>query len=280
MTTATLKRGSDSVTVDIIGEAGNPAVAVDIGHPNLEMQPSGGKDPRFFDQWSVNKSYTIRGRLQGANAYSDAITLADIIKSSTDELRLDIDLPEHGENILVAPAAGQDAAVGFNYQAGQKQDVHVEMALSRISETRGSQVSISTPTDTGDGPIQLTDGNTTINMVAGVNVQRDVGRPNDTIRRAPRTYPTLTTKIKSTAERFELSYEVTQDATQTLNDIESLFTQRLGRTPLQLDFNGMFGLGSFSVVPDGQQAVRYLRRTAYTDNPNVPTLNLRRVLSA
>lgn len=278
----TVSRGGTSVDIPVLdNSSGTPLVSKDVGDPNLNIQESGSLQPRHIDQWSGLEQYTIFGRLDGGSAYSDANTLADLIKSNSDGTPLDLNIPlnDFDDTIKVAPAAGQDQSVALSYPPANRQRVDVDLALTRVAPdlVEGYTQSASTPTDGGSGPIKITDGSTSVNLETDVEVQRTIGRPNSTIRRTPEQFPRLTDNHKRAADRFEISLEFTSSAVSNINDLVALFSQQLGRDSLTLDFQGEFGLGAFNVVPDGSQALRHTRPSAQEAVNLVPTINLVRV---
>lgn len=283
MAEATISRNGTSVTLPLLADgAGTALVARDIGKPNLSVQSTGSINPRFLDFWSGNEQFTLTGRFWDSNAYSDAISLADLIKENSNgtPLTLDINISDYDSDMTVAPAVGSDAALSLSYSPGRRNDVDVQLSLVRISELRGgTDQPASTPTASGTGPIQLTDGSTPVDLVDGVTVTRNVGRPQSVIRRSPvSVYPFYIEKPKTAYDAFELAFDITSNTVSTVNDIADLFSQRLGRSPLTLDFNGLYGMGEFNVVPDGSQALRHNRESGFQGVASIPTVNLRRVL--
>jgi len=281
MATATLDRGGTTVEIPLLTDtSGSPLISRDYGKPNLQIQQTGAINPRFNDNWSGLQQYTITGRFIDSNAYSDAISLMDLIKSNSNgnQLTLNVDMPEFNTDIPVVPSAGQDEAATVSYNPGWEDHVFVDVALTRARTQVGSDQSASTPTTSGSGPIQITDGNTTIDLVDDVTVTRAVGRPQSTVRKAPDSIiPDHYDKFKTAHDSFELSFELVENAVSQVGDIVSIFNQQLGRSPLTLKFNGLFGMGDFSVIPDGSQALRTTRQSGEQGTTSIPTINLRRV---
>lgn len=282
MATATIERDGTSVTIPLLSDSsGTPLCVKSIGKPNLEVQETGSILPRHIDQWSGLAQYTLTGRFHN-NAYSKAITLTDLLKSNSngDKTLLNIDMPEYDSDIQVAPAAGQDAALTTVYNPGWRDWVEVDLSLTRVSQTQdGGEQPASTPTASGSGPIQLSYQNTTVDLVGDIEVSRSVGRPKSVVRRTPNSkYPLHIDKYKTASDVFELSFEFTQNTVSNVNDIVTMFNQQLGRNSLTLDFNGLYGMGAFNVIPDGSEAVRANRRAGYKEDGLIPTVNLRRVI--
>lgn len=282
---ATLERDTTSISLPLVGEgAGVPLVAVDHGKPESGPASKGIINPRWGDFWSQLESYTLNVRFTGSDAYSDAIALADLIKSHSggEDLVLDIPgLPEIDTDVVVAPAPEQDSAVSFTYNPGGREMVDAQVSLTRVNETAGTgSQQASTPTASGSGPITLSDGSDTVSFTAGITVERSVGRPNSVIRRSTQSYPNYVDHRKAAYEAFELSAEfVDSSAVSDVEDLAGMVGKQLGRDSLTLDFNGLYGLGSFAVVPQGSQALRRVRPSAEQGTIIVPKLSLRRVKS-
>jgi hypothetical protein len=280
MAVATLSRGGTSIDIPLLGSGQELVLGVDLGKPNLNIQESGELQPRFNDQWSGQETYTLLGQFTNSDAYSKAITLADLIKSNSngESAILNIDLPEIDTDIKVAPAAGNESALSINYIPGRKNWIQLDLGLTRIKSTRaGGEQEATTPTASGSGPITLSDGSTTVEMSTDIEVVRNVGRPNSVIRRSPDAYPYYEDKRKAAYDSFELNFEFVENTTQQVLDIRSLINQRLGRTPLTLDFNGLYGMGAMDVIPEGSRSLRHTRQSGQEGTSLVPTLNLRRI---
>lgn len=280
---ATLTRGSTEVTIPLLGESQDPIVNVDFGKPELQIQQTGASDPRAMDQWSGVESYNLLGKYTTSNAYQNAIDLAELIKgySGGEPMYLNIPMDEFDSNIMVSPAAGQDESVSMTYPAGYTERVDLDLSLTRVRKTfgDGSQEE-TTPTATGTGPIQFKYQNTTVDLSANVEVSRGVGRPNSSVDRSKQTYPNYFDKRKAAYDAFELSFEFVENATDTITSlVNDIFKPKSGRQGIKLDFNGLYGLGEFAVVPDGTQAIRYQRISGEQGISQVPTVNVRRILT-
>ena len=270
-------------------ESGSPLFSVDIGKPELNIYENGELQPRFLDTRSLIENYSITSQLTGENAYSNAIQLADIIKSRTgDNGTLTVEL--NGTNIpdayptsptTVAPAAEQERAVEFTYSPGRKNVVDVEAQFTRVGNVNGNaNQAASTPTNTeGNGPITISNGATTVELFEDIAITRTVGRPNSTIRGTTRTYPNYTDHRKTAYDAFDIAFQLYENGPAKVVDLANeILGAPLGRESLTLDFQGLFGLGSFNVIPDGSQAFRFQRVAGQKDIENVPTISLRRVI--
>ena len=278
----------ESLTFPVMEESGSPLFSVDIGKPELNIYENGELQPRFLDTRSLIENYSITSQLTGQNAYSNAIQLADIIKSRTgDNGTLTVEL--NGTNIpdayptsptVVAPAAEQERAVEFTYSPGRKNVVDVEAQFTRIGNVNGNaNQAATTPTATGNGPITISGGGTTVELFEDIAITRTVGRPNSTIRGTTRTYPNYTDHRKTAYDAFDIAFQLYENGpAKVVNIARDILGAPLGRDSLTLDFQGLFGLGSFNVIPDGSQAFRYQRIAGQKDIENAPTLTLRRVI--
>lgn len=283
MTTATLERGGTTVTLQLLGEgAGVPLVATDHGKPNAGPQSKGSINPRWSDQWSQMESYTLVARFHESTAYSDVIELVDLVKSHSAgaDLVLNIDLPEFDTDMVVAPAPEQDQALSVAYDVGGRNMVDCQLSLTRVNSTQGDGggQSASTPTASGTGPITLTDGSVSVSFTNDIVVDRTVGRPNSTLSRTTQQWPNYIDHRKVAFDQFTLGAELKTDAVTAVSNLRDMVTTQLGRTALTLDFNGIYGMGAFDVVPEGGQALRTVRPSAEEGVIIVPTLTLRRVL--
>lgn len=284
MVDATISRGDTSIDIPlVISGSGSPLLNVDVGKPNMDIQNTGDINPRFIDPWSGNEQYTLTGRFIESDAHSKAIQIANLIKENAngENLILDVPLPEIDSNILVAPGAGMDESLTLTYPPGRKDWVEVDLSLTRIDSLLGSyDQPASTPTASGSGPIQLSYRGTTVDLVRDITVSRSIGRPQSTIRRNPTSkYPNYVDTHKTAIDRFELSVEFSDsDYLSKINDIVEMFSQQLYRNNLSLDFNGVYGLGSIPVVPEGSGALRHNRVSGEKGTKIVPTIALRRVL--
>lgn len=280
MVDATLSRGSESVTIPLIEEAGTPVISRDVGKPNQQLHTTGRLDPRSQDQWSVLEAYTLIGTFTGSSAYQDARDVQDLIKSHSGgtNLTLDVPLDEFGNAVPVCPAAEQEQACTVTYAPGRTDWVGVEVSLTRVSETLGSgNQSATTPTASGSGPVEISDGSTTLPLEQAISVERTVGRPNSIVRRQPDQYPLYIDHRKTAYDAFDISFRFTDLAVSYTNKIVDMISNQLGRQSLTLDFNGKYGLGQFSVVPRGTSALRTTRNSGTEGTVRVPTISLRRV---
>lgn len=283
MTDATLERGSESITLPLLGEgAGEPLVATDVGKPEAGPSNRGTLNPRWSDQWSQLENIRLAIRFTDSNAYDTAIKLADLIKSHSGgtNLVLNIGLSEFPSDMVVAPAGEQDSALSLAYDPGGTDWVDAELTLTRVNQTLGDATQdAQTPTASGSGPITLSDGTTTLELTSDIVVDRSIGRPNSVIRRSTGTRPNYVDHRKRANDAFDIGFQFTDSADTKASDLRDMVGQQLGRSALTLDFQGIYGLGSFDVVPEGSGALRLVRPSAEAGTVIVPTLSLRRVLA-
>jgi len=276
----TLRRGQTSVDIPLLEQGGTPLFIADFGKPNQTIYEKGGTlNPRVQDNWSGIVNYNLVGRL---NAYDEVNQLADLVKSCDprNDLLLDNPLPEYPDTTKVNPIAGVDSALVLTYPAGYKEHVQVELGLTRVSETQGNTENLQinqTPTATGTGPIEIDTGNSTIEIKSDVTVTRSVGRPNDVIRKTTATPdPYLIQKAKYAVDEFSIEFQELQNGAEVMRRLtDEVFRTTLGSRGIKLDFNGLFGLGRFTVAPVGSAPFRQSRNAGEKEVINVPTFDLR-----
>jgi hypothetical protein len=159
--------------------------------------------------------------------------------------------------------------------------VDVQLSLTRVNAVRGgANQDAATPTDTGSGPLKLTDGVNAVTMFEDIAITRTVGRPNSTIRSSPADDPNYIDHRKTAFDSFDIAFQLLNNGPNKAETIaRDLIKPQLGRDSLTLGFQGLFNMGQFSVIPDGSQAFRVQRIAGRKDVENAPTLNLRRVIA-
>ncbi|AFH21454.1 hypothetical protein OSG_eHP1_00120 [environmental Halophage eHP-1] len=279
MVSVTLSRDGTSIDIQLVEEAGEQLLSSTFGKPEVNVRESGGSlNPRVQDQWSGVENYQLVGRVFN---YQTAHDLADLIKSSkSDPLELAIPLAEYPNTVTVAPGAGQEGALSLSFPAGKKNSVDVDLSLTRVGDVFGSFTQqATTPTASGNGPVQLSVGGTTVDLpTADLSLERAVGRPNDVVRRQPQqSDPRYEVKPKVTNDVFSLSFQTVQNIPSTLNTLtDNIFRSRLGRTGLTLKFNGVLGLGDIQCIPVGSGPFRQVHQSGKGWVIN-PVLELRRI---
>ena len=282
MVAVTLSRGSTSIDIPLLEENGTPLLSGDYGKPNLNVQDGGGTlYPRTVDQWSQGLNYTLAGRISDYGVTHD---LADLISSveNGDALELEIPLDEYDSPVEVVPSAGSDQALTLTYPPEQRGFVEVALNLSRVGNSVASVTQeASTPRATGSGPVQVNVGTSTIDLPrTALSVERSVGRPKDTVRRAggTQTYPNYIAKQKPVSDVFTLSFQALDGIPSTFTSIvqEIFQTNITGRSGIGLDFNGILGLGEVTVMPTGSAPFRQ-QRQAGDRSVVVPTFEFQRV---
>lgn len=258
----TLSRGSTSVDIPLVEESGEQLITKSLGLPNLRVAESGGTNfPRTQDNWSGLQNYSLVGRLFD---YSKAHALADLIASADPEAPLELtpNLPEFDTTIEVAPSAGSDQALGLTFPPGKRDNVGVSIELTRVNTANGNVQTITTPTASGSGPITITANGTTVTVpTTALDVERSIGRPNDVVRRSRGSNPNYIAKKKPVSETLSLSFQDIAGSTAFFTDLtNAVFESTLGRNPIHINFNGVYGFGEFAVMPTGSAPFRHLRQ--------------------
>lgn len=274
MTSVTLARGASSVTLPLLTERGESPLSTDVGKPESGQSSKGLINPRWSDHWSQQRVHTINARLVGDSAYADALLLADIIKSHSggDALTIDSSLPEIDGPVDVAPTPTA-SPLSIAYDPGRRDQVDVQLSVFRVQQTSGEAFQPgATPRAAGDGPLTISDGDVEIALERNIVVERQIGRPNSVVRRSTGQFPSYEDKRKAASDVFDVAMELDEDAAIALLEMVG---QPLGRGALELDFNGLFDMGSFDVVVDGSQAVRFVRQSGREGDVIVPNCNFR-----
>ena len=280
MATANLSRGPFDVDLPLIEDSRTGTPNLDVGKPNLNIQTTGGLDPRFIDQRSQIKQYILLGRYTDSNSgYDQAIELADLIKSGLDgePITLDIDLDEYDTESVV-PQAGQQQALQIEYEAGARHNIGVNLGLTAVDRVNGTvETQAETPTDSfGNGPITITGPNETVEITQDPQVTRTVGRPESDIGSDTGELPYYNDRFRSAYDSFDLEFQ--NSSTDDVRALEEMFSNQLATQSLTLDFNGIYGLGEFNVVPSGTQALRHMRTTGISGQIEIPIVSLRVVM--
>jgi hypothetical protein len=273
--------GGSGIDIPLLESSGTPLFSVDFGKPFANIhENSGSINPRVQDRWSSQINLTIIGRFTGDDAYDKAIELANLIKGDPDGEALFIFNPFPGlkTSFEVAPQAGNGSCLQLDYMKGYTNQVTVQLQLTRVSSSiTDPSRDVSTPTASGNGPIELIANGNTVEVDTDVSVSRSVGRPNDSMTKSLSSFGRYIYKNKVTADRFSLSFQLTDNIQSKLLTITSeIFTQPLGRSGILLNFNGLFGLGEFRVFPEGSAPIRYQQRAGHGEGQvNLPTVDLR-----
>jgi hypothetical protein len=231
------------------------------------------------DRWSSQINHTIIGRFT-SNAFSKSIQLADLIKEDPagQDLKLSTPFADYPEPMLVAPQAANAGAFSVDYPKGYSDHTTIQLQLSQISQSiTDPDRQVSTPTASGNGPIELRANGNAVTLDTDISVSRSVGRPNDSMTKSQSDLGRYIYKHKVTADSFSISFQLTDNIQSKLSTITNdIFRRKLGRTGIKLDFQGLYNLGSFSVFPEGSAPIRYQRRAGYGEGQiNLPTLDLR-----
>lgn len=139
MVDATLSRGATSVTFHIWQEAGNLAIARDVGKPELKVQEVSRETPRSADLKSGLDQLTVLGVLTGPDAYADADTIAeDLIKPHSGGVPLNLDLTGvTGFDTVFEVGVPSANAYQCDYVPGRKDRVDISLTVPIVSDTIG-----------------------------------------------------------------------------------------------------------------------------------------------
>ena len=139
MTTATLSRGSETVTIHIKDSSDKPVLLRDVGKPNMIVHEKvGHDDPIVADQWSGLDAFTVFGELSGPERYSEANTLASLVKSHYDTNALYLDLGELYPTLgTFEVGVTESEALSIDYTPGQDW-VEIKLTCFRVSATAGA----------------------------------------------------------------------------------------------------------------------------------------------
>jgi hypothetical protein len=280
MVSVTISRGNTSIDIPLLELSGTPLFSTDFGKPFATIhENSGSVNPRVQDRWSAQINHTIVGRFI-TNANQKAIELAELIKSDPAGNTLELSTPfsDYPEPMKVAPQAANASALSIDYPRGFTDYATIQLQLTQISTSiNDASRAVNTPTASGTGPIELIANGNTVTLDTDVSVSRSVGRPNDSMTKSLSDLGRYIYKNKVTADRFSLSFQITDNIQTKLSTITNqIFRTPLGRSGILLNFNGAFGLGEFRTFPEGSAPIRYQRRAGHGEGQiNLPTVDLR-----
>jgi hypothetical protein len=280
MVSVIISRGNTSIDIPLLESSGTPLFSTDFGKPFANIhENSGSVNPRVQDRWSAQINHTIVGRFI-TNANQKAIELADLIKGDPAGNTLELSTPfsDYPEPMRVAPQVGNAGALSIEYPKGYTDYTTIQLQLTQISTSiNDPSRAVNTPTASGGGPIELIANGNTVTLDTDVSVSRSVGRPNDSMTKSLSDLGRYIYKNKIAADRFSLSFQITDNIQSKLNTITNdIFRTKLGRSGILLDFNGEFGLGRFRCFPEGSAPIRYQRRAGHGEGQiNLPTIDLR-----
>lgn len=278
MTSVTLSRGGRSVTFNVYESGGNLHVARDIGKPKATVHRVAQRDPRIADHRSSSKAFTIVGQLVGSSAYADARTIAeDIVKphSGGQTASLDLSSVSGLSTYDVAFVGGNSLRLG--YPPGQGQWVSLQLQAVVANHVTGGDTQGATgSTGSGSGPLKLTDGSNSITVSSGLDVERKVGRPGAETRHSSKEDPYVLDPVRSAADEFEISATWTTSASSKQNTlVEDIISPPRGYGTLTLDFQGLYSLGSYTVMPVDAQGARVSWSAGESGTVRIETLKLR-----
>lgn len=259
MTTVTVSRGSRSVTFEVYERAGSMLVSRDVGKPEGKLYRTGSKAPTFADHRAPIEAYQVVGQLVGPGAYEDARVLAeDIVRPASGGKTATLDLSNVSG--LGAETVGfiGDRAVAFGYPPNQGEWVSIQLGAVVVDNTIGGEsVGPAGTPGTGSGPVTISRGGTSLELVKNLDVERRVGRPENTTRHDADDDPYLVDRPRAFSDIFEVSALWNTNAAANQNTlVEQIIKPPLGYGTLTLDFNGTYGLGSYTVAPVDTRSAR------------------------
>ncbi|MDX1746343.1 MAG: hypothetical protein R3324_10430, partial [Halobacteriales archaeon] len=245
------------MTFEIYERAGALHVARDVGKPEGSLYRTGGDAPRFTDNRAGLELFTVVGQLTGSGAYADARTLAeDIVRPHSGGTNATLDLSDVvGLGIYDVAFIGE-APVRLGYERGQGEWVSVQLTAARVDNTiGGSTLGDAGSAGSGSGPVTLARGSgSALTLADNLEMERAVGRPATQLRYDADSLPYAVDRLRAYSDVFTLSglWRTSAGATQATL-VDAILKPRLGYGTLTLDFNGMYGLGSYSVAPVGSR---------------------------
>lgn len=259
MTSVTVSRGSRSVTFDVYGTGGSLMVARDTGKPEASLYKTSASTPRFADHRAPMEAYTVVGQLVGSGAYEDARVLAeDIVRPASGGTSATLDLSNISglDSETVGFLGPRSVALG--YPAGQGEWVSLQLQAVVVDNTiGGTSMGDTGSSGSGSGPVKLDRDGTSITLKKDLDVERKVGRPENTLRHDASDNPYLVDKPRAYSDEFGLRGVWTTNASSEQNTlIEDIVKPPLGYGTLTLDFQGLLGLGSYTVAPVGSKSTR------------------------
>lgn len=106
--------------------------------------------------------------------------------------------------------------------------------------------------------VALIRGDTEVQITHNLDVQRQTGRGNTTIRYGTDTHPYALDKPRAATDVFEITGRLKgDDARDTARVlVEEIILPPLGWNTLTLDFGGLYGLDSYTVAPVDTRSAR------------------------
>lgn len=278
MTSITVSRGSESVTMDVYEQAGNLHIARDVGKPESRVYMTGAEAPKASDTRAPMETYTVIGQLVGPGAYADARTLAeDIVLPHSGGTSATLDLSNVSGLSSESVAFIGERPVAFGYPPGQGEWVSVQLQATVVTDTlggTGGADSGGTP-GSGTGPVTLSRGGTSITLSDNIDLERTVGRPANKSRHPSDDDPYVVDRRRAYMDSWDISGLWRSNAATNQSDLlDTIIKPPLKQDALTLDFNGVYGLGSYTVHPVGSQSARVSWLAGETGMNRVETLKL------
>jgi hypothetical protein len=171
-----------------------------------------------------------------------------------------------------------DGPLKLHYPPGQGEWVSIQLQASVVDNVIGGSErgELGDGPVSGDGPVTLARGpHSVLFSEANLDVLRDVGRPDTTLRHNTGTDPYAVDRPRASSDVFELSGLWTTDAENRVeNLVNRIVKPKLGYRTLRLNFNGKYGLGRYNVFPVDTRSCRVSWSAGETGMVRVDTLTL------
>lgn len=247
------------MTFEVYERAGSLMVARDAGKPQGKLYRTSAQAPTFSDHRAPLEGYTIVGQLVGEGAYEDARVLAeDIVRPAAGGASATLDLSDVSG--LGAKQVGfvGDRALSLGYPSNQGEWVSLQLTAVVVDNTIGGTTQGPGGVgDTGTGPVVISRDGASLSLAKNIDMERQVGRPETTTRHDGDNDPYMVDRPRAFSDVFELSATWNVDAAAKQNQlVEQIVKPPLGFGSMTLNFNGLYGLGTYTVAPVDSRATR------------------------
>lgn len=259
MTEITVTKGGNSVTFEIYEEPAGMLFARDIGKPEARIYRVGREAPRTTDHRAPMESYLVVGQIVGSDAHDDARVLAeDIVGSHSGGNAATLDLSNVSGLESETVTFFGEQALQLHYPPAQPDWVSLQMQASIVRDViGGGSVPSASSSTSGSGPVTLTRGGDSITIVNNLDIERRVGLPSTTSRHDSGSDPYAVEPNRAPMRTWEITGMWNTNAATNQNTlVETILKPQLGYGSLTLDFNGIYGLGSYEVASPFAQSAR------------------------
>lgn len=279
MTTVAIRRGTPArhyIQLEVYERRGNLMVAKDVGKPKARTYRVGTVDPKVSDQRAGLEAFTVTGQLVGDNAYDNARRLAeDIVKApaGNDNTVLNLSAIDGlSWYDVVFPGSG---ALRLHYP-GHPNWVSVQFTAHKAEYVNGGGTvpDTSSSATTGSKNVTISRGATSLELKYNLQVERKVGRPSLQMRYGSGEAYAVD-MMRAATDIFSISGTfVTDTGTTQATLMDDILKPKLGYGNLTLDFDGLYTLGEYDVVPNGSQAARVTWSAGERDMVHLDKLEL------